>query len=180
MTVPFWLRLSLLIGLGIVFATWFAGEATRKLDTEYLLDTIHDDMQRTTALLAGLISEAVVTGDILKTEATINQYVKGWSEFTYVHVLDDDGIFLTEWQKKPLKFGPDIRKYEQVIEYGGQQFGVLSVYADMGSFHKAVEEHISRSRRQSAIVLLSTTMFIVFFVNFFAFKGTRENLVSDD
>jgi hypothetical protein len=180
MHLPFWLKLSIVIFLGILFGTWFAGESTRKLDTEYLLDTIRDDMQRTTGLLAGLISESVVTGDARKTEATIKQYVAGWSEFTYIHVLDDNGNFVTEWQKRPIKFGPDTRKFEQAIEYGGKQFGILSVYADLSSFHAAVEDHISTTRRQAALILLSITMFIVFFVNFFAFKDVPEDVLKDE
>lgn len=175
MATPFWLKLSSLICLGILFGTWFAGEATRKLDTEYLLDTIRGDMQRTTGLLAGLIVESVVTGDTRKTETIIRQYVAGWSEFTYIHVLDEYGNFVTEWQKHPIKFGPGIRKFEQTIEYGGQKFGILSVYADLGSIHTAVEQHINSSRRQAALILLSITMIIVFFVNFFALKEQQQD-----
>jgi len=180
MFIPFWLKLSIVICIGILFGTWYAGEATRKLDTEYLLGTIHGDMQRTTGLLAGLITESVMTGDTRKSQAIIDQYVAGWSEFTYVHVLDDDGNFVTEWQRQPINFGPGVRKYEQPIKYGGQQFGILSVYADMTSLHAAVTQHINTSRRQSALILLSITMFIVFFVNFFAFKGAREDYSKDE
>jgi len=179
MRIPFWLKLSALIGLGIFFGTWFAGEATRKLDTDYLLLKIHNDMDRTTALLAGLIAESLVTGDTRETEVTINQYVAGWSEFTYVHVLNDKGNIVTEWQKKPRAFGQGIRKFEQAIELGGQQFGVLSVYADMSSSLTAVEEHINSSRRQFALILLSITMFVVFFINYFAFKS-EINLKTDE
>ncbi len=175
MSIPFWLKLSLVLCLGIVFGTWFSGEVTRKLDTDYLLATIHDDMQRTTGLFAGLIAESVVTGDAVKTKATIEQYVAGWSEFTYVHVLDDNGYVVTEWQKRPIKFGPGIRKFEQAIEYGGQQFGILSVYVDLGSFDAAIEQHVSVSRRQSAVLLLSITMFIIFFVNFFTLRKVRQD-----
>ena len=174
MQIPFWLKLSLVIGLGILFGTWFAGESTRKLDTEYLLDTVRNDMQRTTGLLAGLIAESVVISDARKTEAIIRQYASGWSDFTYIHVLDDDGFYVTEWQKRPIKFGPQIRKFEQAIEHGGQEFGVLSVYVDMGSIHEAISEHIGTSQRRSALILLSITMFIVFFINYFALKEAQE------
>ena len=174
MQTPFWLKLSLVIGLGITFGAWFAGESTRKLDTEYLLETARKDMQRTTGLLAGLIAESVVIGDSRKTEAIIRQYASGWSDFTYIHVLDDGGFYVTEWQKRPIKFGPQIRKFEQAIEHGGQEFGVLSVYVDMGSIHEAISEHIGTSQRRSALILLSITMFIVFFINYFALKEAQE------
>ncbi len=162
-----------------MFGSWFAGESARTLDTEYLLETVRSDMQRTTGLLAGLIAESVVTGDARKTEALITQYASGWSDFTYIHVLDEDGFYVTEWQKRPIKFGSGIRKFEQVIGYGGQEFGILSVYVDMRSVHKAIKQHISASRRRSALILLSTTMFIVFFINYFALQQTRENGLKD-
>jgi hypothetical protein len=180
MAIPFWLKLSIVIALGILFGIWFAGESTRKLDSDYLLVSIHKNMQRTTTLLADLIAEPIVTGDTGSTEATIYQYVRGWPEITYVHVLDENGHFVTDWQKSTRSFGPGIHKFEQVIEYGDQNFGILSVYADMNPVLSAVEQHISSSRRQSGFILLSITMFIVFFVNFFAFKGTRVELPTDD
>ena len=121
-----------------------------------------------------------MTGDTDSTEATIYQYVRGWPEITYVHVLDENGDFVTEWQRGGRAFGSGILKFEQVIEYGGQNFGILSVYADMSPVHSAVEQHISSSRRQSGSILLSITMFIVFFVNFFAFRGTGVELPTDD
>ena len=96
-------------------------------------------MQRTTRLLSGLIVESVIIGDTGKTEVIIRQYAAGWSEFTYIHVLDDDGFLVTEWQKSPIKFGPSIRKFEQSIEHGGQEFGILSVYVDMASIDDAIK-----------------------------------------
>jgi hypothetical protein len=180
MAIPFWLKLSIVIALGILFGIWFAGESTRKLDSDYLLVSIHKNMQRTTTLLADLIAEPIVTGDTGSTEATIYQYVRGWPEITYVHVLDENGHFVTDWQKSTQSFGPGIHKFEQVIEYGDQNFGILSVYADMNPVLSAVEQHISSSRRQSGFILLSITMFIVFFVNYFAFKSTRVELPTDD
>ena len=92
MNIPFWLRLSLVIFIGILIAVWFSGESTRKLDTEFLLDRIRDDMQRTT----GLVAESVVVGDDVKTEEILKEYALSWSEFTYIYVLDDDGFYVAE------------------------------------------------------------------------------------
>ena len=83
-----------------------------------------------------------------------------------------------EWQKRPIKFGPHIRKFEQPIVHGGQEFGILSMYVDMQSFDDAMNAHISTSRRQSALILLSLTMFIVFFINFFASSGSQRPAVT--
>ncbi|MFT5349331.1 MAG: hypothetical protein ACI909_001463 [Planctomycetota bacterium] len=179
MHIPFWLKLSLVICLAILIGTWFAGESTRKLHSEYILNSIRNDMQRTTGLLAGLIAESVVIGDTRKTESIIKQYAAGWSEFTYIHVLDDHGMYVTDWQKHPIKFGQNTRKFEQAIVHGNQEFGILSVYVDMGSFFEAMNQHIKTSRRQAALILLSLTMFIVFFINFFALKETQADSVSN-
>lgn len=79
MNIPFWFRLSLVICIWILIADWFSGESTRKLGSEFLLDRIRDEMQRTTGLLAGLVAESVVVGD--------------------------DGFYVAEWQKRPTQFG---------------------------------------------------------------------------
>ena len=170
MRLPFWFRLSLLIGLAIVFGAWFSGESARRLNSEFLSESLRQDMQRTTILLAGLISDSVIVGNHERTEALIRQYAASWSNFTYIHVLDDKGLFVAEWQRRPIKFGPGIRKFEQKVEHGGEVFGILSVYVDTGAMNTAIESHIKRTRRQSALILLSLTMFIVFFVNYFALK----------
>ena len=174
MNIPFWLRLSLVICIGILIAVWFSGESTRKLDSEFILDRIRNDMQRTTGLLAGLVAESVVIGDNVKTEAILRQYALSWSEFTYIYVLDEDGFYIAEWQKRPIQFGPNVRKFEESIIHGEEEFGILSVYVDMHLFFDAMDEHINTSRRQSALVLLSLTMFIVFFINFFALKEAES------
>jgi hypothetical protein len=79
MNIPFWFRLSLVICIWILIADWFSGESTRKLDSEFLLDRIRDEMQRTTGLLARLVAESAVVGD--------------------------DGFYVAEWQKRPTQFG---------------------------------------------------------------------------
>ena len=170
MRLPFWVKLSLLIGLGILFGAWFSGESARRLNSDFLSESLRQDMQRTTILLSGLISDSVIVGEHEKTEALIRQYAASWSNFTYIHVLDDKGRFVAEWQKRPIKFGPGIRKFEQKVEHGGEVFGILSVYVDTEAMNTAIEAHIDNSRRQSALILLSLTMFIVFFINYFALK----------
>ncbi|NKB38414.1 MAG: hypothetical protein GKR93_14825 [Gammaproteobacteria bacterium] len=175
MRIPFWLKLSILLVFGISLGVWFSGESTRKLNSEYLVQTIRQDMQRTTGLLAGIIVDSVIVRNHEKTESLIRQYASSWENFTYIHVLDDEGLFVAEWQKRPIKFGPGIRKFEQEIEHGGQIFGILSVYVDMGAMYTSIDNHINSSRRQSALILLSLTMFIVFFINYFALKEENEN-----
>jgi len=171
--VPFWLKLSLVILLGIAIGVWFAGEAAYRLNSRYYLDTVRGDMERITALLAGLVAEPVITGDRQETEYILRQYAAGWSDFTYIHIMDDRGFAVAEWQSRPIKFGPGIRKYERVIEHGGEEFGILSVYIDLGPVFEAIEHQVSTIRRQSALVLLSIIMFIIFFINFFALRDEQ-------
>lgn len=175
MYIPFWFRLSLVLGLAIAMGTWFSGEATRTLQTDFLMDTVRRDMQRTTALLAGLIAEGVITGDERLTRAIIEQYATGWSDITFIHVMNDEGYQVTEWQKRPVKFGPGIRKFEAPVSHGGQEFGVLSVYVDLGLIHRAIAEHVSTSRRQAALLLLGISMLLVFCINFLTLGGKQEH-----
>ncbi len=121
------LKTSLPIIIAISIGIWFAGEHTRKLDEEYLIGDMRREMQRATALLAGLVSDGVVTEDAKKADATIKQYLSNWPEVTYIHIQDDTGILLTEWKKRPIIFGEGILKFEQPITYGNVQFGILSL-----------------------------------------------------
>lgn len=176
---PFWLSLSIVLCIAVFLATWVAGETTRRLDSEYLLETVRQDMQRTTSLLAGLITEPVILGEAQKTEAIIRKYASSWNDFTFIHVMDDEGFHFGEWQKRPIKFGPGIRKFEQEITHGEQSFGILSVYVDLSARHAAVEAHVSKSRRQSAATVLSITMLLLFSINFLTLRNENKSVESD-
>jgi hypothetical protein len=64
-----------------------------------------------------------VTGDEVKTEAILKQYALSWNEFTYIYVLDENVFYVAEWQKRPIQFDPGIRKFEESIVYGEEEFG---------------------------------------------------------
>ena len=164
--LPFWLKITLVILLGNALGIWFATEDARSLDKQYLVEDMRVEMNRATRLLSGLVAESVVTGDMRKTDATIRQYVSSWSEVTYVHIVDDDGMLVTEWQKKPIQFGEGILKFEQPVLYGNEKFGSISLYADLNTFYTAMAEHIDKTRRRTAFILLAITLFIVFVVNY--------------
>lgn len=99
---PFWLRLSFVVIVGILIGVWFSGEATRKLDEEFFQRTLRANQQHSTRLLSGLLVQSVFTGNKRETDVIIREYVSNWPEVSYVHVLDDEGLYFTEWKKNPL------------------------------------------------------------------------------
>lgn len=172
--MPIWLNASLTIIIGITAGAWFAGEITRQLDEDYLVSDIRREMTRTTGLLSGLIVNSVITDNVEETNAIIRQYVSEWPEVTFVHVEDEDGYQFTEWKKRPIQFGQGILKFEAPIKLGAENFGILSVYADMSGFYTDMDEHISDTRHSAALILLSITMFIVCIVNYSALRRNSE------
>lgn len=168
--MPFWLKTTLVILFGNVLGIWFATENTRALDREYLVEDMRTEMNRATGLLAGMIAESVVVGDTRKTDTIIKEYVSNWPEVTYVHIINDNGVIVTEWLKKPIQFGEGILKFEQPIMYGNEEFGKLSLYSDLNTFYYAMAEHINSTRRRTALILLAVTLFIVFVVNYASLK----------
>lgn len=172
--MPLWVKASATILLGIALSVWFAGEAARKLHEEFLTDSMRADTQRSVELLAGLLSEAVVVRDAKRVDAIVRQYTEGWPKITYVHTSDDTGALFTEWQKRPIRFGEGILKFEAPIEYGGAAFGTLSMYVDLNPSFAAMRGHIVRSRRQTAFILLAFTLFIVSAVNYVTLRDVSS------
>ena len=153
--LPLWLRASGVILAGILLSVWFTGEATRKLDEEYLLGELRAGVQRSAGLLAGLLSESLVTGDHANADATIKQYVSTWPQVTFVHVMDAEAQFFTEWQQQPIKFGDGILKFEEPIQFGRQNFGTLSLYVDLNDPVRSIHEHVFAAQRREALTLLA-------------------------
>ena len=169
-SIPVWLMASFTIFIGISLGVWFAGESTRSLDEDLLVGNIKREINRSTELIAGLIANAVVANNKIETDIIIKQYISGWDEITFVHVLSDDGMFFTEWHKKPVQFGEGILKFEAPILLGHEDFGVLSVYVDINNIYSAMDEHIQSARRRAALILVTITMFIACLVNYVSEK----------
>ena len=172
--VPLWLRATFVILAGILLSVWFTGEATRKLDEEFLLGELRAGVQRSAGLLAGLLSESLVTGDNATADATIKQYVSTWPQVTFVHVSDAEGEFFTEWQQHPIKFGEGILKFEEPIHFGRQDFGTLSLYVNLQDSLQSIHAHVLASQRREALTLLGLALLIVAMASYAALQPFRE------
>lgn len=172
--LPLWMRASSVILAGILLSVWFTGEATRRLDEHFLLGELRGGVQRSAGLLAGLLSESLVTGDHASADATIKQYVSTWPQVTFVHVMDAEAQFFTEWQQRPVKFGDGILKFEEPIRFGRQNFGTLSLYVDLKDALRSVHEHVLASQRREALSLLTLALLIIAVASYAVLQPFRE------
>ncbi len=172
--LPLWLRATAVILAGILLSVWFAGEATRKLDEEFLLGELRTGVQRSAGLLAGLLSESLVTGDRATADATIKQYVSTWPQVTFVHVTDAGAAYFTEWQQHPIKFGDGILKFEETIRFGRQDFGTLSLYVNLKDPLSSIHAHVLASQRREALTLLALALSIIAMASYAALQPFRE------
>jgi len=163
--MPLWVKISISICSAIFIGAYMAGEDTRRLDEKYLVGDVRYEMQRTTNLLAALVAESVVTKKEINTTAIINESISKWPEIMFVHITDEHGKFIYEWQKQPIFFGEGILKFEQPIVYGKVVFGNLSVYVDLRKFHEDMNKHIEEVRNRSTLILFVTTFLLIIFVN---------------
>ena len=172
--LPLWLRATFVILAGILLSVWFTGEATRRLDEGFLLNELRTGVQRSAGLLAGLLSESLVTGDRATADATIKQYVSTWPQVTFVHVTDTGGTFFTEWQQQPIKFGEGILKFEEPVRFGRQDFGTLSLYVNLVDPLRSIHEHVLASQRREALTLLALALLIIAMASYAALQPFRE------
>ena len=172
--LPLWLRATAVILAGILLSVWLTGEATRKLDEEFLLGELRAGVQRSAGLLAGLLSESLVTGDRATANATIKQYVSTWPQVTFVHVTDAGHAFFTEWQQQPIKFGDGILKFEEPIRFGRQEFGTLSLYVNLQDPLASIHAHVLAMQRREALTLLGLALLIIALVSYAALQPFRE------
>jgi hypothetical protein len=172
--LPLWLRATALILAGISASVWFTGEATRRLDEEHRLSEMRAGVQRAAGLLAGLVSEALVTGDRATADAIVKQYVSAWPQVTFVHVADAQGRFFTEWQQRPIRFGDGILKFEEPVLFGRQHFGTLSLYVDLNGTLASIRVHAVAAQRRAALTLLALALLIVALVGYAAMEPVRE------
>ncbi len=178
---PLWLRLSLVILIGVAIGIFIAGESTRKLDSRYLDDNIREQYQDKTNIFARSLTEAVISNDDGATKRVIDNFVNDWKNLTYVHVQDDRGMLMAEWRKGGELFGPGILKFEAPVSTGGGiDFGILSVYVDMNGFYNDMGNHIAEMRGRSGLILLTTALFITALVNLMVFEKQKEEKQRDE
>jgi len=157
---------------------WFTVELTLRLDQKYLLENLHDDTQRSTDLLAGLLKDAILTRDTDKADSIIRLYASDWPSITFLHIDDEHSRFFTEWKKLPISFGEGILKYDSPVVVGGQNFGTLSLYVDQRDRIRDIQEHISSIERRVALTLLAMMLFISAVVSYAAMHPIKK--ISDD
>jgi hypothetical protein len=172
--MPLWMRATFVILAGILLSVWFTAEATRRLDEKFLLGEMRTGVQRSAGLLAGLLSESLVTGDHATADATVKQYVSTWPQVTFVHVTDAGGAYFTEWQQHPIKFGEGILKFEEPIRFGRQDFGTLSLYVNLQDPLRSIRTHVLASQRREALSLLALALLIVAMASYAALQPFRE------
>jgi hypothetical protein len=172
--LPLWLRATVVILAGILLSVWITGETTRELDERHMLVEMRGGVQRSAELLAGLLSESVVTGDSVAAGAIIKQYVSTWQQVTYVHIMLPDGNMFTDWQQRPVKFGAGILKFEEPIRFGTQTFGTLSLYVDLRAALAAIHEHVVRAQRREALTLLALVLVVTAAASYAALQPFRE------
>ena len=175
--IPLWCKTTVVLTLGIALSIWFTVELTLSLDQQYLHEKLHDDTQRATELLAGLLKEAVLTRDKAKTDTIIGQYANDWPDITFLHIEDEHAHFFTEWKKKPSSFGEGILKYEAPIVVNNQKFGTLSLYLDQRDRLNSIREHVSAIERRVALTLFAMMLFIAAIVSYAAMHPVK--LISD-
>lgn len=172
--MPLWVRASTVILAGIMLSVWLTGEATRRAEEQNRMAELRAGVERSVSLLAGLVSESLVTADRATADAVIKQYISAWPQVTFVHVSDAENEFFTEWQQKPVKFGEGILKFEQPIHFGKQSFGALSLYVDLNETLGSIREQVGRAQRRAALTLLALALLIIAMVNYSAMQPVRD------
>jgi hypothetical protein len=172
--LPLWLRASTVILAGILLSVLFTGESTRRAGEQDRLAEMRAGVERSVSLLAGLVSESLVTADRATADAVIKQYVSAWPQVTFVHITDADNEFFTEWQLKPVKFGEGILKFEQPIRFGRQVFGTLALYVDLNATLASIRHRVGRDQRRAALTLMALALLIIAVVNYAAMQPVRE------
>ena len=172
--IPLWCKTTVVLTLGIALSIWFTVELTLSLDQKYLHEKLHNDTQRATELLAGLLKETVLTRNKAKTDSIIKQYAGDWPDITFLHIEDEHAHFFTEWKKQPVSFGEGILKYEAPIVVNNQKFGTLSLYLDQRDRLNSIQEHVSAIERRVALTLFAMMLFISAIVSYAAMHPIKS------
>ncbi|MGK0298476.1 MAG: hypothetical protein ACI9XC_002098 [Gammaproteobacteria bacterium] len=172
--MPLWVKNSIVVLLSIVIAAWFSGERIRQLDEKYILENIHNEKTRLMTLFSGLLSNAVLVKNEQEMEFIVKKYIASSPEIILIHITDDNSNVLYTLQIKPINFGEAVRKFEQPIIVGGEEFGILSIYFDLAEYYRNVEEHLNYTRKSAATILLAITLILVFLINFVAVNEEKK------
>ena len=176
--IPLWGKATLVVALGVAVIAWFTTQSRRHADEEWMLAELHQNTQQTVDLLAGQVAVGLLSHDRETVETTLRGFVAQWPEITFVHISDDAGYLFTEWKRQPMVFGEGILKYEARVNYGGQFYGMLSIYVDQNRSLLAIRDHVRSAGLHLALNLFAMMLLMSLAINYVTMRPVK--VISDE
>ena len=161
---PLWGQITLALGGAMLLMSVLAGVYVRALETRYLLQALQTQSQRTFALLAAAMLDAVIAEDRPVLEIMVTRVIRQDPDIVSVTIENKEGRPLVQWQNPTAQLRLSLQAFSQDLALAGEKFGHMTMTWNMAGQQAVIQQHAAWMQLFSMSILVLLTVSIVLLV----------------
>jgi len=152
------------VSIAIALAT---GAFVRKMETEYLLENLHEQSKRTFNTIASTTIDAVITEDAALLETLVSQVISVEPSVHSFQITNEEGVQLVGWRTAREADQRYLLRFSDDLIFEGETFGHMTMEWDVSNKYLKIEQHVRDMYSftiQMLALLCATIIFVVHYL----------------
>ena len=158
------------LSIAVLIVAFLSGEVVRRAETTKLTEDLREQSVRTTALLAAVSIDAVISEDIPLLETIIEQSFKYSPKFHALLFVNEKGEVLAVWQRDGEFDESSIVPLSNNLVFEGETFGQLNIDWNVEGERKVIENSVFQARLYTTGTLTLLSVMVVILFNWLALR----------
>jgi len=156
-SIPVWMQITgilIVICAGIIVTT---GEYVRRMEQEFLHETIEANKKRIANSVASSAIEAIIVEDISILNTIISQLVASNSDIQSMTITNEEKVTLAQWSGTQEVDKNKLLTHSEEISYDGEVFGYMTITWNIDKKLAHIERHIDTIYLFTSLIMLVFT-----------------------
>jgi len=171
---PIWAKITGILVLICVSVIVTTGEYVRRMENEFLYESIDANKKRIINSIASSAMEAIIVEDISVLSTIISQIVASDADIQYMKISNEDNFTLAEWKSRASTINSSPLTYTEEISYDGEVFGHLTITWDVGSKLAEIEQHVSQLYFVTTLIMLLFSGISMFMIHWLLSRPLQD------
>jgi len=139
---PLWAQITAtcaIVSIAIALAT---GAFVRKMETDYLLENLHEQSERAFNTIASTSIDAVITEDAALLETLVAQVLNVEPSIHSLQITNEDGIQLVSRRSGKKLDQQYLLRFSDELAFEGETFGHMTMEWDVSNKYLKIEQHV--------------------------------------
>ncbi len=182
---PLWLQLVLALLAALLLVNLLTAPLARHVLSDFLFKQEKEQTRSSFALLAATVIDAVITEDIPLLDTIAAQSMERAPNMVVLSIENELGDLLVRRSRANTATTGRLSDYSNLIEYGGERFGVINIQWDMEPVHQKIDRHVTEVQLFISTMLVLLTGVIVVLIHWFTIRPIHRithhlNSLSED